>query len=148
MISTVYLILVMLWVIVTDFKRGMIYDAAGLGLVVYAYAANMLGYGIDAKSAVIGMVVGASIVMPFFLMGHMGGGDVKLLGALGLWFGLRIIDVFLFACILGLFVGAFYWLKERRGGIEVPFGPAIAVSAVVHWVTSFSLVMCYWGIVP
>ena len=39
------------------------------------------------ESAGLGWLVGAAVFMPFFLLGGMGAGDVKLLAALGAWAG-------------------------------------------------------------
>ena len=36
-----------------------------------------------------GWAAGAALFMPFFLLGGMGGGDVKLLAAIGAWLGPR-----------------------------------------------------------
>jgi prepilin peptidase CpaA len=39
------------------------------------------------QSAGLGWLAGVAVFLPFFLLGGMGGGDVKLLAALGAWMG-------------------------------------------------------------
>ena|SRR5690348_8437098 len=62
-------------------------------LLTFGAALAGLAYGvIDGGSAglfaaIAGWVAGAVIFMPFFLLGGMGAGDVKLLAAIGTWIG-------------------------------------------------------------
>jgi prepilin peptidase CpaA len=57
--------------------------AATAGLVVHAVTG-----GIDGVLAASGgWVVGLCLFLPFYLLGGMGGGDVKLLAAIGAWLG-------------------------------------------------------------
>ena len=54
-----------------------------------------------------------------------GGGDIKLLSALGAWLGvLNVVYVILVACVL--FVIKAIILKKREGA----FGPELAISAI------------------
>lgn len=87
----------------------------------------------------------------FFAAGWMGGGDVKLIGAIGLWFGLTpellafVVLVSIYGCVLTLAVlsvrrllvvlpaqlagqGWLSWLHDARSGI--PYGIAIAAAAL------------------
>ena len=59
------------------------FGAAGLALVFH----GMVGGAAGLQSAALGWVVGTALFMPFFLLRGMGGGDVKLLAALGAWLG-------------------------------------------------------------
>ena len=68
----------------------------------------------------------------------MGGGDIKLLFVTGLYLGwARNILVIFFACIIGIIVGSMQQRKmitEEEDAEETfyfPFGPSIAVSAVL-----------------
>lgn len=62
-------------------------------LLTFGAAAAALGYhgwsagGHGLALAGSGWLVGALLFMPFFLLGGMGAGDVKLLAALGAWLG-------------------------------------------------------------
>ena len=89
---------------------------------------------------ILGMLVGGGIFLLITLIGGvlagkeaMGFGDVKLMGALGLFFGwvnMIIISVmaFLFAAIISIII-----LISRRKKINeyIPFGPFIVVASVI-----------------
>ena len=71
----------------------------------------------------------------FFAMGWMGGGDVKLLGALALWFPWQALLTMLFImAVLGGVVTAItiihHKMSKRLGAPEVPYGVAISLAAL------------------
>lgn len=80
----------------------------------------------------------------------LGGGDPKLLGALGLWLGADGVLLCLFlAAVAGSLIGGFV-IALRRGGrhYALPFGPFLAGAGwvmllwkepVLHWYLAFSL---------
>lgn len=54
------------------------------------------------ETATVGWAVGAVVFFPFFALGGMGAGDVKLLAALGAWLGpINALLVAMFASIAG-----------------------------------------------
>jgi prepilin peptidase CpaA len=59
------------------------FGGAGAALIYALAVGGPRGLGI----AVGGWVVGAALFFPFFALGGMGAGDVKLLAALAAWFG-------------------------------------------------------------
>lgn len=59
------------------------FGAALAGVAVHALMAGSGG----ALTAAGGWLAGVLLFMPFFALGGMGGGDVKLLAALGAWLG-------------------------------------------------------------
>lgn len=73
----------------------------------------------------------------------LGGGDPKLLGAVGLWLGWRMLPgVVLLACLLGF--GWIAWARVRGhrmgSGDALPFGALLALAAYPAW-----LLMVGWG---
>lgn len=56
---------------------------AAAALVFHAVTAEGAGIG----TAAMGWLVGTAVFLPFFLLGGMGAGDVKLMAALGAWLG-------------------------------------------------------------
>jgi prepilin peptidase CpaA len=82
----------------------------------------------------IGIVFFALFAL-FFALGAMGGGDVKLIAALGLWFPLLVsIDMLIATSLLGgaLTIGFIIHRKINRitGPAEVPYGIAIALAGL------------------
>jgi prepilin peptidase CpaA len=83
----------------------------------------------------------ALLVFAFFIgafaLGQMGGGDVKLIGALALWLPFQpLVWMLVLMSLLGgaltlLLVGE-RWLRRQRGGqLEIPYGVAIAIAALI-----------------
>ncbi|WP_066799039.1 A24 family peptidase [Sphingomonas soli] len=83
----------------------------------------------------------AAIVFAFFAgafaLGQMGGGDVKLIGALALWFPLQpliwmLILMSLIGGVLTLLMVAEKKLRSRSGmPLEIPYGVAIALATLI-----------------
>jgi len=74
-----------------------------------------------------------------FAMGAMGGGDVKLIGALALWLPFKAVIVLLFVMSVagGVLTLALYLrhrLARRGGQLEIPYGVAIAFGGL--WLIS------------
>lgn len=82
----------------------------------------------------------AAIVFAFFCgafaMGWMGGGDVKMIGALALWFPLHplvwmLIVMSLIGGALTLLLVIERAMRRNKGEIEIPYGVAIAMAALL-----------------
>jgi prepilin peptidase CpaA len=64
------------------------FGAAAAAVVVHTFVGGFSGLG----TSVGGWLLGVALFLPFFALGGMGAGDVKLLAALGAWLGPR--DIF------------------------------------------------------
>ncbi|TPG39553.1 peptidase [Sphingomonas koreensis] len=76
-----------------------------------------------------------AIFVGAFALGQMGGGDVKLIGALALWFPLQplvwlLVVMSLLGGVLTLLLLAERWWSKKQAEIEVPYGVAIAIAAL------------------
>lgn len=71
----------------------------------------------------------------FFALNVMGGGDVKLIAALALWFPFgSFLEVLMIMSILGGVITIAMWAYEKarksNRNIEVPYGVAISLAAI------------------
>ena len=94
----------------------------------------------DGIEFLIGGLVGAGIFLLITLIGGliagkeaMGFGDVKLMGALGLIFGWKMIIAisliaFLIAAVSSIFLIA---TKKKKSNEYIPFGPFIVIAAII-----------------
>ena len=98
--------------------------------------------------SLLGAVIGFSILLLIAVVskGGMGGGDIKLFFLIGLVLGTihTLLTLFL-ASVVGMIVGIIV-LKVRGQGRKtpVPFGPAIAVGALIVYFYGNQLIEWYW----
>jgi len=90
--------------------NALTFGAAIAALLYHAVDNGLWGFGL----AVAGWVVGAALFFPFFALGGMGAGDVKLVAALGAWLGpLGAVQVAIAAALAGGLVGIVVMLRAR-----------------------------------
>ena len=84
----------------------------------------------------IGVAIGFMVLFSiFFALNAMGGGDVKLIAALALWFpAIAFLQLLMVMSIIGGIITIGMWAREkaRKSGknIEVPYGVAISVAGI------------------
>lgn len=92
------------------------------------------------KDAVIGAAAGYLILWSIYWLFKlatgkegMGYGDFKLLGALGAWFGWKmLLPIVLLSSVVGAIVGIVLLILARRGrDIPIPFGPYLAAAGFI-----------------
>ncbi|MGY4398495.1 prepilin peptidase CpaA [Sphingomonas sp. UYAg733] len=71
-----------------------------------------------------------------FNFGWMGGGDVKMIGALALWFPfVPLVEMLIVMSLLGgaltLIMMIEKYFRKNKGVIEIPYGVAIAIAALI-----------------
>ena len=128
----------LVWIAVVDVRTYTISDRINVAIALLA-PVYWLSAGVPLwPDAAIRVGVGALVFMLFagaFYLNVMGGGDVKLAGALALWFTpyetLTLIVVMSIAGgLLTLVVLAGHRLRRKEGRPEVPYGVAIAVGGM------------------
>ena len=137
--SLFFLTLLSVYVIYEDFKSQIIPDFVHMLLIGFAVICMIKGQWLDIKTASIGLLLGSGLMLLVALCGPIGGGDIKLMGALGTWFGTSIIEVFLLSFIIGFFFAIPYFIKNKNFEQKIPFGPSIAIAAIILWVSNISL---------
>ncbi len=82
--------------------NALTFGAALAAFVVHAYIGGWSGAGMAAA----GWAAGVALFLPIFVLGGMGAGDVKLLGALGAWLGpVAVVWVALYSGVAGGLLG-------------------------------------------
>ena len=150
-----YLLLAPMLIIafVIDYKLQIIPNRLNLTIfevgLVFTFIQGIININI-AIDMLLGMVTGAGIFLFITLVGSliagkeaMGFGDVKFMGALGLFFGWRtIIIVSLIAFLLGAIVGVVLILVKRKKGVEyIPFGPFIVIATIIAIFVPFDILL-------
>ena len=140
-----------------DLKLQIIPNRLTLTIFEFGLIFTFLGVIINVNTGInlfinslLGMIVGAGIFLLITLIGGaiagkeaMGFGDVKLMGAMGLffgWFNIILISViaFLLAAItsIGILV-----LRKKKIDEYIPFGPFIVIGAIISIYTPFSILL-------
>lgn len=102
------------------------FGAAGVAFVFAAVSGGWQGLG----TSVAGWVVGCATFLPFFLLGGLGAGDVKLLAALGAWLGPT----------------AAFWTAVYGGlaGGPLAIGVALSKRYLTESLTNFWCLLMFW----
>ncbi|MEA2101261.1 MAG: prepilin peptidase [Thermodesulfobacteriota bacterium] len=151
----IYYIWVCILVVITfiDLDFQIIPDRLSLGGIVFGLACVYflpLGF----TDALLGLCLGAGGLLVviygyYFLTGKqgMGGGDVKLLGMIGVFTGVRGVVFTLFsASLIGTVVGV-AWLVMQKKNMKtaIPFGPFLSLGALLYVFWGPRLIDWYFG---
>lgn len=128
---------------VIDYKYQIIPNRLNLTIfelgLVFTFIEGLINIHV-ATNLLLGAVVGAGIFLFITIVGGllagkeaMGLGDVKFMGALGLYFGwFPMIMISLIAFLLGAIIGVINLVIKRKKTAEyMPFGPFIVVSTFI-----------------
>ena len=129
-----------------DINKMILPDQLTLALLWIGLLANTDSLFIDLEHAVMGAIVGYSVLWSVFwlfklLTGRngMGYGDFKLLAALGAWLGWQSIpSILLVASIMGIIYGVFMKVKTNIIKNEFAFGPFLAIAGWVTMITKIN----------
>ena len=114
----------------------LIYEGGLPGLWQGFWPALVLGGGVLVLSLIMDKLLGKE---------SMGGGDIKLLAMLGLYFTLpECLLLLLFSCVIGLVMAAI--LVKLKSGKAFPFGPAISIAAFIVLLCGKAVTGWYLGL--
>lgn len=129
---------------------GLILIIAAAG-VLYLLAVQVPRFGMmNLLDNVIGFAVGGGVF--FFISvvskGGMGGGDIKLMAVLGLWFGWeKLLFLMLCSFVGGAFISILLLILKRKGRKDaIPFGPFIALAA--YFTSLYGAEIIQWYLRP
>jgi len=118
-----------------------------------AVVAVVLGTALDPGGEVERLIAGAAagtlLALPALLRPNgMGMGDAKLIAVLGLFLGASVVPALFIAFVVGTVVGIV--IIARKGMVQgrktaVPFGPFLALGAVIGVLAGNELVSAYLG---
>jgi prepilin peptidase CpaA len=111
-------------------------NAAILLLAPFGWWANGLAIWPDVPIQIGVAFLIFSFFWGCFHFGWMGGGDVKMIGALALWFPVgSLVWMLIVMSVLGgaltLVLMIEHRIRRRPGNVEIPYGVAIAIAALL-----------------
>ena len=127
-VAAIYLLALMT---ATDFEQYMLFDAMTLPLAIIGAIYSWQGNFPDcAAAAFIGG--GIFLLLAIISKGALGGGDVKLIAALGFWLGSeKLLNVVLIGSIVGGLAAVVMILaKQKDRSSCFAYGPYFALSAI------------------
>lgn len=138
-----YSILLELLLIVSgiDFKMGIIPNRFVLFIFLWGFLWQFLRPDLPMESALTGFLTGGVLfyVIALASKGGMGGGDIKLMAALGFITGWPyVLVLFMLSFILGALAGGFLLIiKKKTLKDSLPFAPFLSIGF---------LLVTFWGI--
>lgn len=150
-----YLILtpMLLSAFIIDYKLQIIPNRLNMTMFEIGIILMFLGGIFNPNIAIdmfLGMLTGAGIFLLITLIGGliagkeaMGFGDVKLMGALGIFFGLaNIISITLMSFLIGAVLSIILLTtKIRKTDEYIPFGPFIVIATFIAMVVPFNTII-------
>lgn len=131
---------------VTDLRSRIISNRLNLAVAALApiwWVASGMAIWPDMAGQLLTAAIVFAIFAGLFSLGWMGGGDVKLLSALALWFPWQaVMSLIVLMAVLGgvvtIVTVVHHRMTRRLGQPEIPYGVAISLSALwLIWPTIF-----------
>ena len=134
-----------------DYDYQLILDKVLLCLSAAGFIIEIVLVHLDWIDFCVGPLLGGGVLLLLAIIsrGGMGGGDVKFAAVLGLWLGIKGVILMLFlAFLLGGFIGIVLLALGRKGRKDaIPFGPFMAVAALITWLYGADLLAWNFGMV-
>jgi prepilin peptidase CpaA len=90
-----------------------------------------IGHPVTPGEAMLGFAAGFGLTFVLFGLGALGGGDVKLLAALGTWLGpAPVFKVFVMAAVIGMIIVVVQSLMQRRTRTLLRNSAVLAINLV------------------
>lgn len=126
------LLAVLIWAAVQDFRTRRIANYLTFPLLAAGVARAIVAGGGAVEQCMLGILLGFGLTFVLFAMRALGGGDVKLLAAIGAWLGpWTTLGVFAVAAIIGMGIVVLQAGAQGRLGILLR-NSALLTLAVVH----------------
>ena len=126
-------IVLLVFVTITDFEQYVIFDSMLLPLAVagFCYTLHVHLPVTEHFAAALGGGL-LFLLLAMLTKGAIGGGDIKLIAALGLWLGVRpLITVIAYGFIAGGIAALFLLItKQKQRNSYFAYGPYFAISGI------------------
>ncbi len=151
-ISVMHCITISLLIVVfmIDLRYKIIPDSLVIFGLLYTTIISIMFIDISFWDRIYGFLFGFGLFLIIALITNaMGGGDIKLMGFLGLNFGLTgIIFITIFSFVIGAVVSVGLLITKIATRKDyIPFGPFIAVSAVTYIFWGDKIINLYFKII-
>lgn len=150
-----YIILtpMLLSILVIDYKKQIIPNRINLtmfetGIIIaFLYGLSNVAITIDM---ILGMIAGIGCFLVIALIGYliygkdaMGIGDIKFIGALGLYFGFsNILSITIMSFLIGTILAIILIIsKQKKINEYIPFGPFIVIAAFINIFVPFEIII-------
>lgn len=147
------LIMIMILTFFIDLKHRIIPDKLTFPGVVLGFLLSFAVTSPSVLNSLLGIVVGGGMFYLAALLGElifkkesMGGGDIKLAMVLGAFLGWQnILLILLLSAFLGSLIGgaALFFSKDVKESRTIPFGPFLAIGAIVAMFAGDAIISAY-----
>lgn len=124
------LLAMLAWAAGVDLRNRRIPNALTLLIAATGLMQSFTAYPtVSVAESVLGLLTGFGLTIALFVLGALGGGDVKLLAATGCWIGpLAVFEVFLAAAVIGMIIVLGQCAWQRRLGTLLRNSAVLAVN--------------------
>lgn len=135
-----------------DLKHQIIPDVITLPGILIGFLLSFFSPHVTWADSLIGIILGGGILYLVALLFEllmkkegMGGGDIKLLAMIGAWLGWKAIPfVILSSSLIGSILGGASLILSKQGlRTKIPFGPFLALGAIIYIFFGKELIMWY-----
>ncbi len=152
--TPVYFLLAAMLVVITfiDLDHQIIPDVISLPGILIGFGGSFLIPWISWSDSLLGILLGGGLLLAIawgyeFITKRegMGGGDIKLLAMLGAFLGWKaIFPVVFMASLVGSLTGIPVMLfKKKNSQLPLPFGPFLALGAIIYLLWGVDIVRWY-----
>jgi len=139
-----------------DSDHLIIPDAITLPGIIFGVLCSLWILPVGLVNSLVGVIVGGGVLLAMawispFLFGKegLGGGDIKLLAMVGAFLGWQLaLATLMIASILGALVGVgLMAVSAMKRGQYMPFGPYLALGAVISLLFGPEILAWYLGVI-